>query len=171
MKKGNAFLGGFLIAIGCLFLVLRYVFEIEIRLFEPGDFWPLIILQLGVTFELIYFTTGSKPGLLVPGGILTTLGCLFFFEVATNWNFAEYNWPVYILSVAIGLFQLYMFGGKKKGLLIATFILSIISAISVITILFEAFLTNVDLGLVIPIGLIAIGLIMFFGRKHNNNTW
>lgn len=171
MRKGNFSGGLVLILIGCVFLAAKYLFNMEFFSLGADDFWPMIVLLIGVTFELVYFLTGKAPGLLVPGGILTTQGLLFFFEVGTNWRFAEYTWPVYILSVAVGLFQLYLFYGRKKGLLVAALILTSIAAIAIITMLFSVFLGIVDLGVVIPLILIAIGLFMFFGRKTNSSSW
>jgi hypothetical protein len=171
MRKGNFSGGLVLILIGCLFLAAKYIFNMEFFSLGADDFWPLIVLLVGVTFELVYFVSGRAPGLLVPGGILTTQGLLFFFEVGTNWRFAEYTWPVYIFSVAIGLFQLYLYTGRKKGLLVATSILTAVGAISAITIMFSMFLGAVDLSVIIPLILIAVGLFMFFGRKTNNSSW
>ena len=42
----------------------------------------------------------------MPGGILTIIGTLFFFETFTKWNFAEYTWPVYPLAVVWKYFLL-----------------------------------------------------------------
>jgi len=165
MKRDNMFLGALLIVVGLLFLLARVVFDYKIISFDSGDFWPIIVLAIGVTFELIFFRTGKASGFLVPGGILTTIGVLFFFEVATKWSFSAYTWPVYILAVAIGLFQLYLFGGKQRGLLIPVFILTSVAAIAVICIIFEVFLSAVDLGFIIPIILIAGGLLFIFRRK------
>jgi hypothetical protein len=132
----------------------------------------MIILMLGVMFELVYFVTLKAPGFLVPGGILTTYGILFFFEAATDFHFAEYTWPVYIMGVAIGLFQLYLFSGRPKGLLIAVAIISGAALISLFVMLFKAFLGSMDFGIVIPAVLIVAGLLLLFGKdKIKNVNW
>ena len=169
MNKKNSFLGGIFIILGIVFLAAKYLFDIDIISIGPGDFWPLIILMFGIVFESIYFTSGSKPGFLVPGGILTTIGLLHMFEVATNFRFAAYTWPVYILSVAIGLFQLYTFGGKKRGVLIAAAILLLIAAVSAISILFNIFAATVDISYFISAVLIIVGLLLVFGRRKSKN--
>ncbi len=64
------------------------------------------MLVPGLSFEVAYFTNRKGPGMLVPGGLLTTLGLLFLFEEITRWQFSAYTWPIYTLAVAIGLFQL-----------------------------------------------------------------
>lgn len=172
MKRSNSLLGGAFIVLGAIMLSARYLFGKSLFSLGPDDFWPMIILMLGVVFELVYFTAQRAPGLLVPGGILTTYGLLFFFEVSTNWHFAAYTWPVYILGVAIGLFQLYLFTGRPKGLLIAVGILAGIALAAVAVILFRIFLSTFDLSLVIPAGLILVGLVLALGRgRPKSSTW
>lgn len=164
MKRNNSMLGGILVIIGAILLISRYLFNSSFLSLGPDDFWPMIVLMIGVGFELAYFVPMKAPGLLVPGGILTTCGLLFFFEVMTNWHFAAYTWPVYILSVAIGLFQLYLYSGKPKGLLVAVGIIGGCAAVSLMIIMFRIFLGFVDFGLVVPIVLVVGGLVMLFGK-------
>lgn len=168
MNKSTRNAGILLIAAGTILLILKSIFRIEIFDFNATDFWVFIVLLVGLSFEFSYFLTGSKPGLLVPGGIITTIGLLFMFEVATNWNFSQYTWPVYILSVAVGLFQMYLFSKREKGLLIASLIIGGISAV------FMAFMILVEVTSIIrpeifiPVALIAAGICLFFsgtGRK------
>jgi hypothetical protein len=166
MKRNNSTLGGILVLIGALLLVAKYMFNSSFLSLGPDDYWPMIVLVIGVGFELSYFIPLKAPGLLVPGGILTTCGLLFFFETMTNWHFSAYTWPVYILSVAIGLFQLYLYTGKPKGLLIAIGILGGIAAASLLIIIFSVFLKIVDISVVIPAILVLGGLFMLFGRNH-----
>lgn len=115
MERKNYLWGIFLIFIGIILLADKIF---NIGFFDAVNFWPIFVLIPGLIFEISYFASGRNPGLLVPGGILTTIGLLFFFEAFTNWNYSEYTWPVYPLSVSIGLFQLYLFGGRPTGLLI-----------------------------------------------------
>jgi len=81
MKKNNA-LGGFvLVVVGALMLANNLG---NWNLFSMDWLWPMFILIPGLVFELGYFSNRSNPGLLVPGGILTTLGLLFLFEILTK---------------------------------------------------------------------------------------
>lgn len=164
MKKGNTLLGAIFIIIGAVFLLAKYVFGDSLINLGANDFWPMIILLVGVMFELVYFVSLKAPGFLVPGGILTTYGILFFFEAATDFKFAAYTWPVYIIGVAVGLFQLYLHTGKPKGLLIAVSILAGIAVVCLIVIMFRIFLSSVDLGIVVPAILILLGAVLVFGR-------
>ena len=164
MNRSNTLLGGAFVVLGAIMLSARYLFGRDMFSLGPDDFWPMIVLMIGVVFELVYFVSLKAPGFLVPGGILTTYGLLFFFEVATNWRFAAYTWPVYLIGVAVGLFQLYLFSGKPRGLLIAVGILAGVAFTALIVIMFRIFLSTVDLGLVIPGLLILVGLILVLGR-------
>ena len=165
MYKRNYTLGLILILIGVL-SILNKVFDLEIL--SIGNLWPLFILIPGLVFEFSYFSSGRNPGLLVPGGILTTIGVLFLFETFSNWNFAGYTWPVYPLAVAIGLFQLYLFGRKEKGLLIPVFILTAVSVFSFASITLSELFYWLDSSMIISVVLILIGILILlkgFGGK------
>lgn len=172
MKRNNSLLGGVLVIIGALLLASRYLFNDSFFRLGPDDFWPMIILLIGVGFELAFFITMRAPGLLVPGGILTTYGILFFFEVMTNWRFAAYTWPVYLIGIVIGLLQLYLFIGRPKGLLVAIGIIGGIAVACFMIILFRIILGTLDLGLIIPVVLVLGGLVMVFGRgRTKTGSW
>jgi hypothetical protein len=167
MNKNNVLFGGLLIALGIIFLGAKTLFGIDIINLGPGDFWPLIIIMVGIVFESVYFVSGSKPAFLVPGGILTTVGLLHMFEVSTDFRFSEYTWPIYIVAVAVGLYQLYIFGGRSRGVFIAASILMTIAAISLISILFEIFTSVISISYFIAIILILAGLLLVFGRRKD----
>jgi hypothetical protein len=162
MKNSRYVLGGLLILAGALFLIDN-VFSFN--LFSYFEFWPLLILGLGLIFEFSYFSRGRDAGLLVPGGILTTIGILFIFETATNWRFSAHTWPVYELAVAIGLFQLYLFGGRKKGLLIPVFILTGLSLLSFTAIAYNSLFSMIDWGIAIPAFIIIAGIAVIAGNR------
>ena len=115
--------------------------------------WPLFLLIPGIVFELSYFIYRKDAGLLVPGGILITYGLLFLVNVNYGWHLMDNLWPIFPLGVAIGLFQLYLFGGREKGLLIPVGILGAVS-------LFFLFnnLLFVDFRLLAGILLVVIGI-------------
>ena len=127
MNNRNRNWGIFLISIGGLMLIAR-IFDFQI--FDWEHLWPIFVLVPGLMFEAGYFLSRRSPGLLVPGGIITTISLLFFFETFTNWQFADVTWPIYILAVSLGLYQLYVFGGRKSGVFTAASILAIIFIIS-----------------------------------------
>ena len=158
MKSNTHMLGLILILIGILALVTQFL---NISLFSMANLWPLFILIPGLCFELTYFRLKRDPGILVPGGILTTIGLLFLFETLTNWRFAVYTWPIYPLAVAIGLFQLYWFGGKDKGLLIPVGILAAVATWGWL----GQFFMLLNHSLFVPIILIVLGLMIIFRRR------
>lgn len=162
MKSKNAVLGFFLILIGGIWIFTN-IFDIP--LFHMGNMWFLFILVPGLCFELSYFSTRRNPGLLVPGGILTVIGLLFAFEIITNWHFATMTWPIYPLAVAIGLFQLYLFGGKDRALLVPVGILTTISVVFMVGILYRSLFAWINFSWLIPGILILVGVYLIF-RKH-----
>jgi len=92
-----------------------------------ATFWPtLFVIPLGLFFHWLYFSMiGRGIGLLVPGGILLTAGIVS--QIAMLFGNWSTMWPGFILAVAVGLFELYWFGGRNKWLLIPINILTIVS--------------------------------------------
>jgi hypothetical protein len=154
-RNGNITWGILLILIGGVLLAGRVL---NLENFDWTHLWPLILLVLGLSFELGYFISRRDPGVLVPGGILITLSILFLFETYTDWNYSDRTWPIYILAVSIGLYQLYAFGGKQKGVLIAASMLGVVFLVSgSITFLNNIFPWSSS-SLIFPIILILLGI-------------
>ena len=160
MKKINYLFGIFLLLIGVL-LILANFGVIEIAW---DNLWPLFLLIPGIFLELSYFIYRKDAGLLVPGGILTTYGLLFSVNVIYGWHLMDNLWPIFPLGVAIGLFQLYLFGGREKGLLIPVGILGAISLFFLIN-----HLIFVDFRLLAGILLVLIGIWIIFKKTKTNN--
>ncbi|MEA2022395.1 MAG: DUF5668 domain-containing protein [Candidatus Caldatribacteriota bacterium] len=160
MKKVNYLFGLFLLFIGVL-LILANFGVIEIAW---DNLWPVFLLIPGIFFELSYFISRKDAGLLVPGGIFITYGLLFSVNVIYGWHLMENLWPIFPLGVAIGLFQLYLFGGREKGLLIPVGILGVVSLF---------FLVNnllfVDFRLIAGILLVVIGTWIIFKKAKPND--
>lgn len=132
--KGKKIAGLILIIFGGLHLIFKILDLQGILTFHFWSLWPLTTLALGLFFESIYFINKRKYGVLIPGGILSTIGILHLFEVITNWRFAEYSWPIYILAVFIGFFQVYIVT-KEKWALIVSMILSMIFLFQVLIVI------------------------------------
>ena len=158
MKALRLIIGFLLILVGVTSLV-TYVFHLENYLVH--NLWFLLILIPGLYFEMNYFQTRKNPGQLVPGGILTVIGLLFCFEILTRWDYSNYTWPIYLLAVAFGLLQLYLYDHKDKGLLIPITILCFISLLFYV----QLFISS---SLLLAICLIIIGLYILL-RK--NKVW
>ncbi len=160
--QSKKFWGLILLALG-IYGILNNFFDFNF--FSMSRLWPVFVLVPGLAFEWSYFSTRRAPGVLVPGGILTTLGLLFLFETNTLWFFSAYTWPVYILAPAIGLFQLYLYGGQHKALLIPVSILTIVAAFSFSSTLFGIlFFTNGSI--IWPIALVLVGLFILFSKNN-----
>jgi len=159
MKRVNYLFGLFLLIIGVL-LILANFGVIEI-IWE--NLWPMFLLIPGILFELSYFIYRKDAGLLVPGGILITYGILFSVNTIYGWHLMEDLWPIFPLGVAIGLFQLYLFGVREKGILIPIGILGAISIFFLINNLFF-----IDFGLLAGIVLVVIGLWVIFKKAKSN---
>ena len=155
MKALRLIIGFLLILVGVTSLV-TYVFHLENYLVH--NLWFLLILIPGLYFEMNYFQTKKNPGQLVPGGILTVIGLLFCFEILTEWHYSSYTWPVYLLAVAFGLLQLYLYDHKDKGLLIPITILCFISLLFYV----QLFISS---SLLLAICLIIIGLYILFQKR------
>ncbi|WP_026073732.1 hypothetical protein [Acetivibrio cellulolyticus] len=168
MQKSNFIWGFLLIILGGL-LLSSNIFNFNFL--TPMLFLPILVLGIGLSFEASYFINRRAPGLLVPGGILSTIGLLFFFEVTTNWQFASRTWPIYVLSVAIGLFQLYLFSGKPKGLLIPIFILLAVTVSFLSMTILSVFNSLINFRLVISILLILFGLFIVTKKSTGQKEW
>jgi len=143
--------GILLVVIGILFLSSNLGF-IEI---SWKYLWPLFLLVPGILLEFGFFIYRKDAGLLVPGGILTTYGFLFLANVIYGWQWMEYLWPLFLLGVAIGLFQLYLFGEREKGLLIPVGILTVISLFFLAN-----HLITMQFGFIAGIVFIVVGLVL-----------
>lgn len=96
-----------------------------------GILWPLILLIPGLLFHYFYFARIWQSRVLIPGGILTSYALLFFFcEIFNNYGLMSYIWPGFILGIAVGLYEFYLFDqSNPKGALVAAFILAIMSGV------------------------------------------
>lgn len=156
MKKSGILPGIMLIAAGVILLASN----IGLIRFDWNFIWPLFLLIPGLIFELSYFGSRRNPGVLVPGGILTIYGLFFYFNIITGWNFMDKLWPVFLLGPGFGLLQLYLFGGREKGVLIAS---TILGSLSLIFLSFSLFGFAADF--IGPAALIVFGLFILTKDK------
>ena len=160
MKKINYLFGLLLLCIGVILILANFgVMEIA-----WDNLWPLFLLIPGIFFELSYFISRKDAGLLVPGGILITYGLLFLVNVNYGWHLMDNLWPIFPLGVAIGLFQLFLFGGREKGLLIPVGILGAISLFFLIN-----NLLFIDFRLLAGILLLLIGIWIIFKKAKSSD--
>lgn len=162
--KANKLVGLVLVIVGFLFLGLQILNQMNIVLFGFWDFWPLYTIALGLVFEMLYFSSKYSPGFLVPGGIVTSIGVIHLFEVITNWHFAGYTWPLYILAIVIGFFQYYIFTKQKWSLILATiiFIVFLFNSFIVVSLLVSG---TIDFSVIFSILTILIGSLLLLTSK------
>ncbi|NMA34819.1 MAG: hypothetical protein GX940_09785 [Clostridiaceae bacterium] len=172
MNRSARVLGGILVVFGILFLMKNFaIFDPVMKLFNIGyifsRFWPAMFLLLpGLIFHYGYFSGGRRsPGLLVPGGILLVLGLVFQFNMLFGgWDI---TWPLIIFSVAFGLFELYIFGNRERGLLIPIGILGGLSFLFFFSFSLSRLLSFNTRPYAMPILLIGVGLILISGAKKS----
>lgn len=113
MRKNNMLIGILLLGLG-VFALLNS-FNIISYSLELWRFWPFFILIPGLIFEISYFNSDHRLyGLLMPGGILTTIGSIFMICSLLGWNHMVYLWPWFAGSVGVGFMQMYLFGNRDR---------------------------------------------------------
>ncbi len=158
MNKRNEWIGILLVGLGVVLLLIKF----NILTIGWGTIWPLFLLVPGVLLEFAYFFHREQPGVLVPGGVLTITGLTFAVcAIFDQWGWMSFLWPMFPFSVAFGLFQLYIFGGKEKGLLIPVGILGGVAVIAFLTSILSA-----AIGGLIPIAMILLGVYIYFNGKR-----
>lgn len=168
-KKGSFIIGIIFVVLGVLFLLKNLnVFNFHFIMFDIGflisRFWALLFLILpGIGFHSIYFSGKNKDaGILVPGGILLVTGITC--QLSMSFGIWGIMWPGFILAVAVGLFELYLFGNRDRGILIPVSILGALSFIFFTSISLRPVLGLGLRNLAIPVVLIVIGIIIILGN-------
>lgn len=116
---------------GLLLIILGLVFIANsLHLWGLESSWPTILLIVGLTFIIAFFSSKSSPGVLLPGATLIFTSIPFFIcSISGNWDLMASLWPLFLLGPAAGFFLMYFGGMKDKGLLVPAFILSGLAAI------------------------------------------
>lgn len=152
-RNSDIVIGAVLITMGILFLMsnLGYLN------FTWSYVWPLALLVPGIYMHFAFFTgIDRNPGILVPGGILTTYGVLFYANVFFGWHMMADLWPLFLIGIAVGLFELYLFGNHDKGLLVPVGILGFIG----LSTLLRTYISFDLRKYIVPAILIAIGALI-----------
>lgn len=157
MDWKNMWLGIFLMFVGMILLLAKF----DIIIVGWKTLWPLFVLGPGIILEGAFLLNRKIPGVLVPGGILTLTGLNLFVCNLLGWGLMTYLWPVFPLSVAFGLFQLYVFDSHDRGLLIPVGILGVVAGIGFVTTLASQLI-----GGVIPLLIFAVGVYLFLKGRN-----
>lgn len=155
--NGNFLLGIILLLLGAFLLTSNFL-NIE---FSWNYVWPIFILLPGLKLEYDYYVRKRNSGILIPGGILTTIGILFYLCAFFGHDILDYLWPTFILAPAVGIFQQFLVT-KNRNLMVPVFILGGLSLIFYV----EEFIKINVWSYVIGLGLIILGLFLLFERKR-----
>jgi hypothetical protein len=128
--------------------------------------WPsMFLIPVGLLFHWMYFSLlgGKGAGLLIPGGIVLTVGVVCQIAVLTGgWSWL---WPGFILAPAVGLFEFYLFGYRNKWLLLPIMILTVLSGIFFTVFSIGALFNQLFNRPVMAIVLIVAGVFLLLGWK------
>jgi len=151
-----------LIFIGVAWLFCNY-FGWTQRLFENA--WVIVFWVIGLAFEIGGLSGPHKRGLLVPAGIFLTLGFIFSFCGVFGYRWMDTLWPLFIFAPAVGLFQMYLFGGRNGGLLVPVGVLSAIGGFFLFINIGGTLLLNKA----VPALLIVLGIVFLILPKKTDN--
>jgi len=116
------------ILLGVFFLVMQLVPGLRGWL-DPGFWWPLAIVAVGVLLLLLGVVT-SAPALVVPACIFAGIGALLFWQNATGrWGTWAYAWTLIPGFVGVGLFLLGLVSSKERQSIAAGLWLMFISGV------------------------------------------
>ncbi|MDP2683886.1 MAG: hypothetical protein Q8P20_02405 [bacterium] len=132
MNKSKIYLGGFLILIGCLFILQNMGLNINL-----GFYWPIFLLIPGVIFWISFYQDreNKSSAILIPGTILIVYSLYFFFNQTNDYQYAGETSFIFTLGIALGFFAAYYLAREKnrtKGFLIPAWILSGVALINLL---------------------------------------
>lgn len=167
----NYFFGGFLVLLG-LFLAFRH----SINWVTIVNMWPLLmIIPGGILFLSSFVPAQEENGQFVHlylfpfiSIILILLGIYFLWLNHYGWQCFLYTWPVVLLIPGIAC--LFMFCTAKNNWLLLPGLLTIALALLLYEFLtpspdqFSEQIRNTISNMMIPAGLVLMGLLLFFAR-------
>lgn len=162
MDRRSMWVGIWLIIMGGFLLAAQF----DIVTIGWSTLWPLVIIIPGLILEGSFFLHRETPGVLVPGGILTITGLNLFICNTFGWWLMEYLWPLFPLAVAFGLFQLYVFDGRDRTLLIPVAILGTVAVVA-----FLGKFAVMAISKIIPLLLIGFGLYLLLRGRRRDHTY
>lgn len=68
----------------------------------------------GVLLHVLYFGRLIPAAALVPGGMLSVYALVFLFSNWFGWGYMKFLWPFFILGLAVGLYEYYMFDSSTQ---------------------------------------------------------
>jgi hypothetical protein len=160
------FIGFVLVITGGLFLADQFL---DLNLMR--NYWPLLVVLLGLTFFIGMILSGRRgAGLAIPGAVITVAGLILFIHNTYDlWITWTYAWGLMISAVGIGMLIMNIYL-KRDGLRKAAgWVIGIGLILFVIFgIFFEVILdlasANINSGIFLGGGLVLLGLFVVFSR-------
>ncbi len=154
-----------------LFIVLLISAGIIILLGKLGvfaflgrAFWPLLILLPGIILQLAYFSRSISSYWLIPAGMLTVYGVLFFLCNTWGWGLMDVLWPLFIGGVALGLYEYYTMSPVRLDRRIG-WVSLLLGALTIVLLLVN--LLGSALLYMIAIALIVAAIWLFLGQNKS----
>jgi len=104
--KGVIFPATVLTILGAFFMLRNFdIFSFDYYFYNPGHFWPIFLVAFGVGFIALFQVRRNDWGLLVPGGIMTFLGVVFFLRELGFyfWDDLVDYWPVVLILIGCAM--------------------------------------------------------------------
>ncbi|MEC0369922.1 hypothetical protein P9847_24010 [Paenibacillus chibensis] len=158
-SKNDVRLGLFIVVAGVVILLGK----LGVFGFLGRTLWPLAIVVVGLLVHLLYFSGRARAAVLIPGGILVVYGLLFEICNLWGWSVMSHLWPVFLLGIAVGAYEYYLFESPKPGgVLPFAWILGLVSLVLL-------FFTLLHTGAiyVLAVVLIALGIWFISGRGRS----
>jgi len=158
MSNKQSMIGLTILAAGLIILLGK----LGVFAFIGNIFWPLLILVPGVLLHLLYFGRMLTSAVaLIPAGVLTVYGLLFFVCNLGGWKLLVWLWPVFIAGPAVGLYEYSVFGPNRDRTLrmIAVGLIALSALLLLIGLFRSAFIY------LLAAALILAGAWMAWGRR------
>ncbi|OUM95949.1 MAG: hypothetical protein A9Z00_06175 [Thermobacillus sp. ZCTH02-B1] len=158
MSNKQSMIGLTILAAGLVILLGK----LGVFAFIGNIFWPLLILVPGVLLHLLYFGRMLTSAVaLIPAGVLTVYGLLFFVCNLGGWKLLVWLWPVFIAGPAVGLYEYSVFGPNRDRTLrmIAVGLIALSALLLLIGLFRSAFIY------LLAAALILAGAWMAWGRR------
>lgn len=164
-SKNDIKIGAFIAAAGIIILFGK----LGVFGFVGRSLWPLVILLPGLLLQVLFFSRRASATVLIPAGILTVYGLLFFLCNIGGWGLMKYLWPLLLFGVAVGLYEYSLYASTRTGGV--SVIAVTLGLISLALCIFSLFGTGAIY--LIGIVLVAAGIWLITGRgkSRSRNTW
>jgi hypothetical protein len=110
VNRQSATVGIGILAVGLIILLGK----LGVFAFIGAVFWPLFILIPGVLLHVLYFGRIGPSVALIPAGILTVVSVILLIGNWFGWGLMKYMWPLFLLAIAVGLYEFYVFGYSRS---------------------------------------------------------